>query len=195
VLGVVFSPDGTRIATASNDTKARLWDAATAKPLGEPMKHDHIVSCVAFDRDGARIATASFDHNARLWATPLALIDDARWMAAFSEFRTRLAPDAHAILRPISDEQFTEAARIVFERPEYFEKHAATRARLVRTYHAMLATEYESDERWFAAAFNLKWLVDRDPHDKELRRRLSNAYAAQGLKEKAAAALSLPDSM
>ena len=40
VRAVAFSPDGTKIATASWDRTARLWDAATGKPLGTPMKHD-----------------------------------------------------------------------------------------------------------------------------------------------------------
>ena len=67
VGSLAFSPDGTRIATASWDHTARLWDAATGKPLGEPMTHGDLVECVAFNPDGMRIATASADHTARLW--------------------------------------------------------------------------------------------------------------------------------
>ena len=35
-----FSPDGQRVVTASEDKTARLWDAATGKAIGEPMKHE-----------------------------------------------------------------------------------------------------------------------------------------------------------
>ena len=35
-----FSADGSRIVTASNDKTARLWDAMTGAPLGEPMQHE-----------------------------------------------------------------------------------------------------------------------------------------------------------
>jgi WD40 repeat protein len=38
VYSAVFSPDGKRIVTASLDKTARLWDAETGKPLGEPLK-------------------------------------------------------------------------------------------------------------------------------------------------------------
>jgi WD40 repeat protein len=37
VLSAAFSPDGKRIITASADRTARLWDAATGKPIGEPL--------------------------------------------------------------------------------------------------------------------------------------------------------------
>ena len=35
-----FSPDGQRVVTASEDKTARVWDAASGKPIGEPMKHE-----------------------------------------------------------------------------------------------------------------------------------------------------------
>ena len=41
VWSAAFSPDGKRIVTASVDKTARIWDAATGKPIGEPLKgHD-----------------------------------------------------------------------------------------------------------------------------------------------------------
>ena len=41
VWSAAFSPDGTRIVTASEDETARIWDAASGKAIGEPLKgHD-----------------------------------------------------------------------------------------------------------------------------------------------------------
>ena len=37
VWSLVFSPDGTRLASASDDGTARLWDAATGRPMSGPL--------------------------------------------------------------------------------------------------------------------------------------------------------------
>ena len=62
-----FSPDGQRVVTASEDNTARLWDAASGKPIGEPMKHEDWVNSAQFSPDGQRVVTASEDKTARLW--------------------------------------------------------------------------------------------------------------------------------
>jgi WD40 repeat protein len=67
VLAAAFSPDGTRVVTASADRTARGWDARTGKPLTEPLAHQGKVTAAAFSADGTRVVTASDDRTARVW--------------------------------------------------------------------------------------------------------------------------------
>ena len=67
VRHAVFSPDDTRIVTASDDKTARLWDAITSAPSAICLGHRRGVVYAAFSRDGTRIVTASDDATARLW--------------------------------------------------------------------------------------------------------------------------------
>ncbi len=67
LIRAVFSPDGTRVVTASWDNTARLWDAQSGEALGVPLKHERVVLSAAFSPDGTRVVTASLDNTARLW--------------------------------------------------------------------------------------------------------------------------------
>jgi len=62
-----FSPDGTRVATASYDGTVRLWDAMSGEPITSLVGHDAWVMAVAFTPDGRLVVTSSKDGTARTW--------------------------------------------------------------------------------------------------------------------------------
>src|SRR5262245_60423954 len=103
ISAMPISPDGKVILTAWHDRdehgrpktgaercKARLWDAATGRSLGEPLRHPRLIAAAAFSPDGRMVATEDTE-SVRLWevptgkplpledaGSPLALSPDAR---------------------------------------------------------------------------------------------------------------------
>jgi WD40 repeat protein len=68
VKSVAFSPDGQRIASASRDCTACVWDATTGEIAAGPFTgHTSDVNSVAFSPDGQRIASSSYDRTIRVW--------------------------------------------------------------------------------------------------------------------------------
>jgi WD40 repeat protein len=65
-LRFAFSPDGTRIATASND-QVRVWDARTGQLLRSLPGHKSFIMGVAFSPDGCRLTSASHDRTVKVW--------------------------------------------------------------------------------------------------------------------------------
>ena len=68
VLGVSFSPDGRRVATASEDGSAKIWDSGSGQELLSLRAHKGSVRSVAFSPDGRRLATGSDDQTVQIYA-------------------------------------------------------------------------------------------------------------------------------
>jgi WD40 repeat protein len=66
VWSAAWSPDGQRLATASADYTAKIWDAGTGKELLTLTGDGGPVFSVAWSPDGKRLATASADHTAKI---------------------------------------------------------------------------------------------------------------------------------
>ena len=67
VYFVTFSANGSRIATASKDHTARVWNAKTGRQVCLCQGHTNEVNWADFSPDGKLIATASDDCLVKLW--------------------------------------------------------------------------------------------------------------------------------
>jgi WD40 repeat protein/serine/threonine protein kinase len=92
VWSAAFSPDGSRVVTASRDNTARVWDATTGATVAELKGHTGEVRSAAFSPDGSRVVTASRDNTARVW--------DAATGATVAELRGHTARVTSAAFSP-----------------------------------------------------------------------------------------------
>jgi WD40 repeat protein len=68
-IGVAFSHDSARIASASYDSKVTIWDANNGECLQALKRHRDRVTSVAFSQDSTMLASASYDRTVILWNT------------------------------------------------------------------------------------------------------------------------------
>jgi hypothetical protein len=102
VLSAQFSPDGSRIVTASGDNTARLWDAATWQCLATFAGHAIGVRSAQFSPDGSRILTASWDETVCLWTIlPTTAGPPPAWFADFLRYLAQMRLNSDGEPEPI----------------------------------------------------------------------------------------------
>lgn len=69
VSAMVFSRDGTRLATSGPGGQVILWDLATGRPVRRFIGHAGRVETIAFSPDGRRLFTGGEDATVRVWDT------------------------------------------------------------------------------------------------------------------------------
>jgi len=67
VLTAAYSPDGSTVATGSDDGTIKVWDSFTGRLIRTLAGHTSYILSVAFSPDGRSLASGSADNEARVW--------------------------------------------------------------------------------------------------------------------------------
>jgi WD40 repeat protein len=86
VWQVVFSHDGTKLASCGSDKQVIIWGVPSFKILHSLKDHDAGVGNVAWSWDDSMLVTCCQDRHARLWDVTVSLISHLNfwlWLTAF----------------------------------------------------------------------------------------------------------------
>jgi len=97
LLSLSFSPDGSRLITASSNHTACIWETATGRRITPFLPQGGAIYCAVFSPDGKRVATAGEDGTACLWnaSTGARLSPPLRHTASVT--RVEFSPDGSRI--------------------------------------------------------------------------------------------------
>ncbi|OWK40868.1 WD40 repeat domain-containing serine/threonine protein kinase [Fimbriiglobus ruber] len=102
VWAVAISPDERTVLTGSKDATARLWDARTGAPMGDPIPHNGPVWAVAFSPDGTKYLTAGGDlkdtGSAQLWDAATGRRVAGPWAHPSDVMTAAFSPDGQTVL-------------------------------------------------------------------------------------------------
>jgi hypothetical protein len=99
-----FSPDGTKVLTASVDGTARLWDAESGHAISEPVRHGAKVTAAHFRPHGLQILTCASDRGIRLLDLTPAPLPAPDWLASLAEAVAGQRLDANDVSEAVSVE-------------------------------------------------------------------------------------------
>ncbi|CAG8549567.1 13029_t:CDS:2, partial [Acaulospora colombiana] len=74
VRSVSFSPDGSKIISASDDTTMRIWDVTTGTALSTFNDSSSLISSVAFTPDGSKIVSGSHNGALKIWDSKTGIV-------------------------------------------------------------------------------------------------------------------------
>lgn len=106
IAASAFSPDGSRVATASYDGTARIWDTATGAEVAVLAGHEGWVTTIAYDAPGRVLVTGSHDGTARVWDAVTGRLRHVLPAAATKLQVVTLSPDGR-LVATVDDDRTT----------------------------------------------------------------------------------------
>lgn len=164
---MAFSPDGKRIASASNDQTVKVWDAQTGQDSLTLRGLTSYVTSVAFSPDGKRVSARDDKCVWKTWDPVTGRGLPPLPLPAARESQSVLGPDHR--LRAIAADT---VVYLVDTQPSD-ERRAELQAfwRHDPAWHEEQLRQAEAERNWFAAAFHADQLVRLRPNEAALLNR------------------------
>ncbi|MEM1070604.1 MAG: hypothetical protein AAGI63_17000, partial [Planctomycetota bacterium] len=195
-----FSPDSTRLVTACNDGRARVWripllDNAKSNSkdgscqLVSVLEHRGSLERVAFLDEGMRIATVGFYVPVMLERRDDEITRSRRRLSVRTWDISETIPDAPTATHVASARSYDEKLNeIEFLSADDFQQKwnesmpnqpsgLSEKRESLADWHQRIAGHCELTCQWFAAEWHLSHLIDRNPGNADLLRRRSTARA------------------
>jgi WD40 repeat protein/tetratricopeptide (TPR) repeat protein/tRNA A-37 threonylcarbamoyl transferase component Bud32 len=160
VTALAFSPDGRQLGVGCKDGSARLWDVATARPLGPAMVQRSPIVAVTFTPDGRDFLSTAADGTTRSWPVPGPLGGDVDRLALRLQVLTGMRMEAGQHVEKLAAETWEERS-LRLKEVEGTVAGAYATSVSPAAYHDARARDAEQDGNTFAARWHLDRLIDR----------------------------------
>ena len=111
------SNNGVFAPTAASSGEVRLWDSATALPIGPPARHDGSVTSVRFADDGRSFLTLCDDGASRRWPMPQPVAGDPALVKLWVQTITGQEQDAGKAVSVVDADAWRERHARVMHSP------------------------------------------------------------------------------
>jgi eukaryotic-like serine/threonine-protein kinase len=93
ISNVLFSPDGSILATGGSNQAITLWDPVSGHQIERLFGHFGNITSLAFSKSGEHLASSSFDQTVKIWDLRYSNRGEPRTFRAHEELITDIAVD------------------------------------------------------------------------------------------------------